>query len=86
MKGFVGEEKGEFIIANSLYLVVAGSNDIANTYFTLRASELSYNINSYSLLMANSASAFVQVSIFECLLLHYVKIIKLRVQNLPFLV
>ncbi|KAF2324715.1 hypothetical protein GH714_016452 [Hevea brasiliensis] len=59
--GFVGEEKTNFILANSLYLLVAGSDDIANTYFVLRARKLQYDVPAYTDLMANSASTFVQV-------------------------
>ncbi|KAI4316965.1 hypothetical protein L6164_024886 [Bauhinia variegata] len=60
LKGMVGEERTNFIIANSLYLVVGGSDDIANTYFVLRARQLQYDIPSYTDLMANSASSFIQ--------------------------
>lgn len=59
LKMHVGEDKTNFILANSLYLVVAGSDDIANTYFTLRA-RTSYDIPAYTDLMANSAFNFLK--------------------------
>lgn len=60
LNGFFGEEKTNFILANSLYLVVAGSDDIANTYFVLRARK-QYDVPAYTDLMADSASTFIQV-------------------------
>lgn len=62
LKAIIGEENTTFTITNSLFIVVAGSDDIANTYFTLRARELKYDVPAYTDLMANSASSFVQVS------------------------
>ncbi|CAI0435570.1 unnamed protein product [Linum tenue] len=59
VKSIVGEERANFIIGNALYLVVAGSDDIANTYFTLRARS-NYDIPGYTDLMSDSASNFVQ--------------------------
>nr|KAJ0218415.1 hypothetical protein LSAT_V11C300147190 [Lactuca sativa] len=58
--GIVGEERTQIILANSLITVVAGSNDIANTYFTLRIRKLHYDIASYTDLMVSSASNFIQ--------------------------
>ncbi|XP_031265521.1 GDSL esterase/lipase EXL3-like [Pistacia vera] len=60
LKGLVGEDKTNFILANSIFLVVAGSDDIANTYFTLRVRKALYDVSAYSDLMANSASDFVK--------------------------
>lgn len=61
MKNLVGEERKGFILANSLILLVAGSDDIANTYYTLHARP-QYDVDSYTTLMADSASDFVTVS------------------------
>lgn len=61
MKNIVGEERKDFILANSLFLLVAGSDDIANTYYTLRARP-QYDVDSYTTLMSDSASDFVTVS------------------------
>ncbi|KAJ6694116.1 hypothetical protein OIU85_004859 [Salix viminalis] len=52
--------KHNFHLTNSLFIVVASSDDIANTYFTLRARALQYDVPAYTDLMANSASSFVQ--------------------------
>ncbi|PNT38508.1 hypothetical protein POPTR_005G242800v4 [Populus trichocarpa] len=60
LKAIIGEENTIFTIRNSLFLVVAGSDDIANTYFTLRARKLQYDVPAYTDLMANSASSFAQ--------------------------
>lgn len=61
VKNLVGEERKNFILANSLFLLVAGSDDIANTYYDLHARP-HYDVDSYTTLMANSASDFVNVS------------------------
>lgn len=60
LKALVGEEKTNFILANAIYIVVAGSDDIANTYFVLGARKLQYDIPAYTDLMANSASDFLK--------------------------
>ncbi|CAA2989554.1 GDSL esterase lipase EXL3-like [Olea europaea subsp. europaea] len=59
LKGAVGEEEAHNILTNSIQLVVAGSDDLANTYFTFGAEQL-YDINSYSNLMVSSASSFIK--------------------------
>ncbi|GAB2231118.1 hypothetical protein Droror1_Dr00027406 [Drosera rotundifolia] len=41
-------------------LVVAGSDDIANTYFDTPFRRRDYDVNSYTDLMSNSASSFIQ--------------------------
>jgi len=58
LKGVVGEERAKFILANSLFIVVAGSSDISNTY---RTRSLLYDLPSYSDLLLNSASKFLTV-------------------------
>ncbi|GLU04606.1 hypothetical protein SLE2022_217440 [Rubroshorea leprosula] len=60
LNGLVGEERTKFILANSLFLLVAGSDDIANTYFVLRARKLQYDVPAYTNLMVNSASNFIE--------------------------
>ncbi|KAJ8772584.1 hypothetical protein K2173_027761 [Erythroxylum novogranatense] len=59
LKMIAGEEKSNFIVANSIYLVVAGSDDIANTYFTLRARK-QYDVPAYTTFMADCAYRFLQ--------------------------
>ncbi|XP_070670284.1 GDSL esterase/lipase EXL3-like isoform X2 [Malus domestica] len=58
LKGIVGEERANFILANSLCFVVASSNDIANTYFVAGVRKLEYDVPSYTDLMLNQASDF----------------------------
>ncbi|XP_039044341.1 GDSL esterase/lipase EXL3-like [Hibiscus syriacus] len=60
LKAVVGEDQTNFIVAKSMILVVAGSDDIANTYFVLRARKLQYDIPAYTDLMVNSAAEFVK--------------------------
>ncbi|MBA0633800.1 hypothetical protein Godav_022090 [Gossypium davidsonii] len=60
LKAIAGEEKTNFILAKSMFLVVAGSDDIANTYFVLRARQLQYDVPAYTDLMVNSAAEFVK--------------------------
>ncbi|KAE9603521.1 hypothetical protein Lal_00001947 [Lupinus albus] len=60
LKAIVGEERTKFILTNSLIIVVAGSDDIANTYFLARVRQLQYDIPAYTDLMANSATDFVK--------------------------
>ncbi|KAK7283740.1 hypothetical protein RIF29_13486 [Crotalaria pallida] len=60
LKGIVGEDRTNFILAKSLYVVVAGSDDIANTYFVTHGRELQYDIPTYTDLMLNGASDFVK--------------------------
>ncbi|KAF5462152.1 hypothetical protein F2P56_018182 [Juglans regia] len=58
LKGFIGEERTNFILSKSLFLVVAGSDDIANTYFVTHARELDYDVPSYTDLMRDQATTF----------------------------
>ncbi|XP_047981605.1 GDSL esterase/lipase EXL3-like [Salvia hispanica] len=60
LKAAVGEEKAKFILENSLFLVVAGSDDLANTYFTLGIRRAQYDVNSYADLMVSSACNFIE--------------------------
>ncbi|KAL4311324.1 hypothetical protein GQ457_01G025680 [Hibiscus cannabinus] len=60
LRSIVGEEETNFILAKSLFLVVAGSDDIANTYFLLRVRKFQYDVPSYTTLMANSALDFLK--------------------------
>ncbi|GMH03289.1 hypothetical protein Nepgr_005128 [Nepenthes gracilis] len=60
LKGMVGEERKNFIISNSIFLVVAGSNDIVNTYFGTPFRRTEYTVDTYTNLMVRSASSFVQ--------------------------
>ncbi|CAN0871977.1 GDSL esterase/lipase EXL3 [Linum grandiflorum] len=64
VKAMVGEDRTNFILSNALFFVVAGSDDIANTYFLLRARS-QYDVPSYTELMSDSASNFIQVVFFS---------------------
>ncbi|XP_060199856.1 GDSL esterase/lipase EXL3-like [Lycium barbarum] len=59
LEGLVGKEEANYILGNSLFLVVAGSDDFANTYFTAGV-RFKQDINSYTDLMVEKASEFVQ--------------------------
>ncbi|KAK3016598.1 hypothetical protein RJ639_005871 [Escallonia herrerae] len=60
LKELVGEDSTSTIVSNSLYIVVAGSNDITNTYFNNPLRRLHFEFSSYTDLMLDSASAFAQ--------------------------
>ncbi|CAN4094012.1 unnamed protein product [Withania somnifera] len=59
LEGIVGKEEANYILNNSLFLVVAGSDDLANTYFTAGV-RLKQDINSYTDLMVTKATEFLQ--------------------------
>ncbi|MCL7023470.1 hypothetical protein MKW94_014674 [Papaver nudicaule] len=54
-----GEEKTKSIISESLYLIVAGSDDLANTYFASRLRS-NYDVPAYTDLMVQGATNIVQ--------------------------
>ncbi|KAG2400717.1 GDSL esterase/lipase [Vigna angularis] len=68
LEGLVGEDRTNFILANSIVLVVEGSNDISNTYFLSHAREVQYDIPTYTDLMVSSASSFLKRTILGGLL------------------
>ncbi|KAK1362282.1 GDSL esterase/lipase EXL3-like [Heracleum sosnowskyi] len=59
LKRLVGEARTRSILANSLFIIVAGSDDLANTYFTF-GGRLRYDVHSYADLMVSYASDFIQ--------------------------
>lgn len=61
VKGFAGKEKADHIVSKSLALVIAGSDDLANTYYGSHAEEFLYDIDSYTSFMASSAASFAMV-------------------------
>ncbi|KAF8023506.1 hypothetical protein BT93_F0880 [Corymbia citriodora subsp. variegata] len=61
LKSFIGEERADSTVANGLYIVSAGSDDIANTYFHTSTWIFQYNASSYTELLVRSASSFLQV-------------------------
>ncbi|XP_028784675.1 GDSL esterase/lipase EXL3-like [Neltuma alba] len=60
LKALVGEDRSDFIISNSFVFVVAGSNDISNTYFLSHARQVQYDVPTYTDLMVTSASDLVK--------------------------
>lgn len=62
LKAAVGEESANKILSNSLYLVVAGSDDLANTYYIFGFRQKQYDVDSYADLLVSSASSFIQVT------------------------
>ncbi|KAM3739506.1 hypothetical protein ACB098_08G028600 [Castanea mollissima] len=62
LKGIVGEERTNFILAKSVVFVVAGSNDIANAYYLSGIRKVNYDVPSYTDLLLNLSSTFVKVS------------------------
>ena len=57
----VGEDRKNEILANSLFMLVTGANDITNTYFGMPLRKSYYDVPSYADLLVNFASSFVQV-------------------------
>lgn len=60
VKAVAGEELMNNIISEGVFVVCAGSNDIANTYFTSTFRRPHYDIPSYVNLLVTSASDFLQ--------------------------
>ncbi|KAJ8538247.1 hypothetical protein K7X08_014787 [Anisodus acutangulus] len=63
LKEIVGEDRKNEILANSLFILVTGSNDITNTYFSTPLRKSYYDVSSYADLLVNSASSFIQAVI-----------------------
>ncbi|KAI3464803.1 hypothetical protein Pfo_021466 [Paulownia fortunei] len=60
LKQIAGEERSSEILRESLIAVVAGSNDITNTYFGTPLRQSHYDVPSYIELLLSYASSFVQ--------------------------
>ncbi|CAN4123017.1 unnamed protein product [Withania somnifera] len=61
LKGLIGEEDANNIVKNSLYIAVAGSDDLCNTYYMLKIPrKIQYNIDAYTNLMVDGATSFVK--------------------------
>ncbi|CAM8919058.1 unnamed protein product [Rhodiola kirilowii] len=59
LNSLVGENETSHILSRSLFVIVAGSNDIANTYFGSLIRRLQYDINSYTDFLSKLASDFI---------------------------
>lgn len=64
LAGIVGDEAAARTIAESLFLVCAGTDDIANNYYLAPIRPLQYDISAYVDFLAHQASDFMKVSIF----------------------
>ncbi|RZS22181.1 hypothetical protein BHM03_00054924 [Ensete ventricosum] len=60
LKRVAGEGRAADIIADSLYAVATGTNDIATTYFLLPFRREEFDIPSYITFLVRSASSFLQ--------------------------
>ncbi|XP_072957845.1 GDSL esterase/lipase EXL3-like [Typha angustifolia] len=60
LKAIAGEEKAASIISQSLFIVCAGTDDIANTYFTTPFRSKDYDIPSYVNLLISGATTFIK--------------------------
>ncbi|XP_042500797.1 GDSL esterase/lipase EXL3-like [Macadamia integrifolia] len=60
VKSGIGEERSKKIVSESLYVLCTGSNDIATTYFPTLLRKLHYDIASYTNLLVQFASTFIQ--------------------------
>ncbi|XAR61633.1 Triacylglycerol lipase [Bertholletia excelsa] len=60
LKGLIGEERTSTIVANGLFVLAAGSNDITNTYYSTPLRRLRYDVPSYTDLLVSLASNFVR--------------------------
>ncbi|PKA56007.1 GDSL esterase/lipase EXL3 [Apostasia shenzhenica] len=60
LKGIAGEARAAGIISGSLFVVCAGSDDLANTYYTTPFRKPHYDVPSYVNLLVSSASDFLQ--------------------------
>ncbi|KAL9244051.1 hypothetical protein vseg_017866 [Gypsophila vaccaria] len=60
IKSVVGYRRAEFILRNSIFIVAAGSWDLANTYFALPFRRVQYDVDSYTTFMLKRASLFLK--------------------------
>ncbi|KAG9442751.1 hypothetical protein H6P81_018605 [Aristolochia fimbriata] len=60
LKAIAGEERAASIIRDSIYLVIIGSDDLANTYFTTPFRKKQFDIPSYADFLVEKASIFYQ--------------------------
>ncbi|KAL5995679.1 hypothetical protein ACLOJK_025747 [Asimina triloba] len=58
IKAIAGEEKAARIVADSLYIIIIGTDDIANTYYSTPFRQAHYDLHSYVELLVNAASKF----------------------------
>ncbi|GFQ01417.1 GDSL esterase/lipase at5g42170 [Phtheirospermum japonicum] len=61
LKGAVGEEQANKVLSNNIHMVVAGSDNITNPYFTIGIRRDQYDISSYTDILVSSAFSFMEV-------------------------
>ena len=61
VKQLVGEEKTQFILANSVFVILAGNNDILNTCVDNPFRKKLVNDDFFTDRLVNFASSFIQV-------------------------
>ncbi|XP_073008905.1 GDSL esterase/lipase EXL3-like [Typha latifolia] len=60
LKTIAGEKTAAHIISKSMYIVMTGTDDLANTYFTTPFRRVEYDLASYIKFVVQSASSFFQ--------------------------
>ncbi|OAY80718.1 GDSL esterase/lipase At5g42170-like [Ananas comosus] len=60
LKAIAGEERAEYIVSESLYLVSTGTDDIVNTYFATPFRNTHYDIPSYVDFLVSKAKEFLR--------------------------
>ncbi|XP_027341164.1 GDSL esterase/lipase At1g20120-like [Abrus precatorius] len=60
LKAAVGEERTNFILAKSIFIISMGSNDISITYFMTPIRRHKYDIAEYTSMLVNTSSDFVK--------------------------
>ncbi|KAJ4759799.1 GDSL esterase/lipase EXL3 [Rhynchospora pubera] len=60
VKGILGERGAKELLAQSAYLIVGGSNDLASLYFSSPLRSSRYDSSSYADFLLHSASSFIQ--------------------------
>ncbi|XP_068640527.1 GDSL esterase/lipase EXL3-like [Aristolochia californica] len=60
LEGIAGADQAVRIVSDSIYLVILGSDDLANTYFTTPFRKAHYDIPTYTDFMVQKASIFYQ--------------------------
>lgn len=61
LKEIAGEKRANAIISKSIYSVITGTDDLANTYFTTPFRSVEYDLPSYIEFVVQCASSFLQV-------------------------
>ncbi|KAJ8430700.1 hypothetical protein Cgig2_012398 [Carnegiea gigantea] len=74
--GIVGGDRTSFIVNNSIFFLVCGSDDIANTYFSIPFIRDDYDVDAYTSHMCDSASSFIKK-------LHKVGVRRIFTANVP---